>query len=156
SHFGRRVLVVGGGNSAVEAALELWRAGVRVSLVHRGADVKTGVKYWLRPDIHNRIAEGSIPVRFEHRVTSFEEGGRVHLEDAAGRSAVVEADQVLVLIGYEPELELLRRCGAGLDMDSGVPVFDPISCETDRPGLYVAGAVQSGRNTDRIFIDNSR
>ncbi len=153
-HFGESVVLVGGGNSACEAALELWRTGARVTMVVRGAALKPSIKYWLEPDIRNRIAEGSIDARFETAVESFGDG-EVRLRGPAGLAAL-PAEAAYVLIGYEPDAELLRRCGVSVDPLSLVPDFDPATCETNVPGLFVAGAVQSGRDTGRIFIDNSR
>lgn len=156
-HFGQRTIVVGGGNSAVEAALELWRAGVEVTVVHRGLRVRESVKYWLRPDFENRVQEGSIPVLYGRQVRAFDEPGRLLLsETASGAVEEVPADAALVLIGYRTDAELLRACGVRVDEGTLVPAFDPESCETNVSGLYVAGALQSGIDTNRIFIDNSR
>lgn len=159
-HFGRDVVVVGGGNSAAKTALDLWRNGARVTLVHRRATVKDGVKYWIRPDIDNRIAEGSIAARFESRVVAFDDGGDggvrgVVVEGPAGRD-VVPADTAFVLIGYLPDTDLQRRAGVEVDPETLIPRFDPETCESNVPGLYIAGTLQAGRFTDRIFIENSR
>jgi thioredoxin reductase (NADPH) len=153
-HFGESVVVVGGGNSAVEAALDLWRHGARVTIVHRGAELKETVKYWVKPDIENRIEEGSIAALLESRVVAFEPG-RVVVE-RRGAPIEVPADAAYVLIGYRPEVELFRSAGVTVDDETLVPAFDPETCETDVPGLYVAGTVQAGRETHRIFIENSR
>lgn len=157
-HFGERVVVVGGGNTAVETALELWRAGVEVTVVHRGEQVRDTVKYWIRPDFDNRVREGSIRALYGRRVRAFEESHEVLLTaaGAAAREERIAADAALVLIGYRPDAELLRRCGVQVDETSLVPTFDPESCESNVPGLYVAGTLQSGLDTHRIFIDNSR
>jgi thioredoxin reductase (NADPH) len=153
-HFGESVVVVGGGNSAVEAALDLWRHGARVTVVHRGRELKPTIKYWVKPDIENRIEEGSIAALLEARVTAFEPG-RVRVETAGG-AVEVPADAAYVLIGYRPQVELYRSAGVRVDDETLEPAFDPESCETDVPGLYVAGTVQAGRETNRIFIENSR
>ncbi|MCP4659260.1 MAG: YpdA family putative bacillithiol disulfide reductase [bacterium] len=161
-HFSQHVVVVGAGNSAAETALELWRNGVRVTLVHRGIEIKPSVKYWLRPDIENRIAEGSIAARFNTVVEEFREGDGDEAPErgvvlrSEGRRELLAADAVYVLIGYLPDVELERRCGVELDPETLVPVFDPASYESNVPGLYIAGALQAGRRTDRIFIENSR
>lgn len=152
--FGESVVVVGGGNSAVEAALELWRAGVEVTLVHRGQAVKPTVKYWLRPDFDHRVEEGSITARYEMVVTGFRQDG-VELSGPAGAS-FVPADAVYVLIGYEPDAEMERRCGIEVDPETAVPRFDAESCESNIPGLYIAGTLQAGHDLGRIFIENSR
>jgi thioredoxin reductase (NADPH) len=154
AHYGESVVVVGGGNSGAEAALELFRHGARVTLVHRGAALKQTVKYWLRPDLENRIAEGSIGALFEAEVLGFEAGAVLVRRGAATER--VAADAAYVLVGYAPDPRLLVGAGVRVDEESGVPVFDAETCETDVPGLYVAGTVQAGRETHRIFIENSR
>ncbi len=153
-HFGEGVVVVGGGNSAAEAALDLWRAGARVTLVHRGAALKDTVKYWLRPDLENRIAEGSIEARFGTRVSSFDLGG-VGVEGPRGTGRL-PADAVFVLVGYQPDVDFQRRCGVEVDSRTLVPAFDPATCESNVAGLYIAGTLQAGADTGRIFIENSR
>ncbi|MEM9555867.1 MAG: YpdA family putative bacillithiol disulfide reductase [Acidobacteriota bacterium] len=155
-HFGQHVVVVGGANSAVKTALDLWRHDVRVTLVHRGAALKPSVKYWLEPDIVNRIDEGSIDGRFETVVEAFHADHRVALRGPDGATTLEEVGAVYVQIGYEPDVELQRRCGVEVDADTLVPRFDPATCETNVPGLYVAGTLQAGRRTDQIFIENSR
>ena len=154
-HFAQDVVVVGAGNTAAEAALDMWRNGVRVSLVHRGPHVRPGVKYWLKPDIENRIQEGSIPARFNTVVRAFRDGEGVEVEGANGVE-VLPAQTAYVLIGYTPEADFERRCGVEVDPESLVPVYDPETCESNVPGLYVAGTIQAGRATDKIFIENSR
>lgn len=153
-HFGESVVVVGGGNSAVEAALDLWRHGARVTIVHRGAELKPTIKYWVKPDVENRIEEGSIAALLRARVVAFEPGA-VRIE-RGGEELRVPADAAYVLIGYRPEVELSRSAGVRVDDESLVPEFDPATCETNVPGLYVAGTIQAGRETNRIFIENSR
>lgn len=153
-HFGESVVIVGGGNSAVEAALEMWRAGVGVTLVHRRPAVKKTVKYWVRPDFRNRVAEGAIAARYETVVTGFADGV-VQLRGPEGESTL-SADAAYVLIGYEVDAELERRCGIEVDPATAVPVFDPETCESNVPGLYVAGTLQAGNDLGRIFIENSR
>lgn len=157
-HFGERVTIVGAGNTAVEAALDLWRNGAKVTLVHRRAATKPGVKYWLKPDIENRIAEGSIAARFESVVCSFRPG-EVEISAAgaeAGPREILPADAVYVLVGYRPEMDLLARSGIAIEPETLVPTFDPATCESNVSGLYVGGTIQAGRATDRIFIENSR
>ncbi|HEV7672242.1 MAG TPA: YpdA family putative bacillithiol disulfide reductase [Thermoanaerobaculia bacterium] len=158
-HYGEDVVIVGGGNTAVEAALDLWRNGARVSIVHRRAATKPGVKYWLKPDIENRIAEGSITAHFESAVCAFRPGcveiSRVG-DGPDGQREILLADAVYVLVGYRPEMDLLARSGIEIEPETLVPTFDPATCESNVPGLYVAGTIQAGRVTDRIFIENSR
>lgn len=153
-HFGRPVVVVGGGNSAAEAALELWRGGAHVTLVHRGEALKPSIKYWLRPDAEHRIEEGSITARFRSTVVAFRDH-EVEIEGPNGLERL-PADAAYVLIGYTPEVGLLRQAGVELDEESLVPVCDGETCESNVPGLYLAGTLQAGRRTDKIFIENSR
>lgn len=153
-HFGEHVVIVGGGNSAVETALELWRNGARVTLVHRGAAIKETIKYWLKPDFEHRVEEGSIAAAFDSRVSRFSDAG-VEIEGPGARQTLA-ADAAYVLIGYTPDTALETRCGVRVDSQTLVPDFDPETCESNVPGLYVAGTLQAGRRTDKIFIENSR
>jgi len=155
AHFGQDVVVVGAGNTAVEAALDLWRSGVRVTLVHRGPGLKEGVKYWLKPDMENRIEEGSIPARFNTLVKAFLPEGAVELATPEGPE-VLPAQAAYVLIGYVPDVDFERRCGVEVDSETLIPAYDPETCESNVPGLYVAGTLQAGRWTNKIFIENSR
>ena len=153
-YFDRDVVIVGAGNTAAEAAVDLWRNGARVTLVHRREQLKAGVKYWLKPDVENRIAEGSIRARFRSVVRAF---GReaVEIVTPEGEESL-PAQAAFVLIGYVPDAGFQRRSGIDVDPETLVPSFDPETCETNVPGLYVAGTIQAGRNIDRIFIENSR
>jgi thioredoxin reductase (NADPH) len=153
-YFGQDVVMIGAGNTAAEAALDLWRNGVRVTLVHRQAQVKKGVKYWLKPDLENRISEGSIAAYFSSSVRSFRDE-RVEIETPEGRREL-PAQAAFVLIGYEPDAEFEKRCGVEVDSETLVPQFDPATCESNVPGLYIAGTIQAGKQIDRIFIENSR
>jgi thioredoxin reductase (NADPH) len=153
-HHGQRIVVVGGGNSAAETALDLWRNGAHVTLVHRGETIKKSIKYWLRPDFEHRVEEGSIAAKYESHVTRFSASG-VEIDGAEGPE-VLEADAAYVLIGYTPDAEFERRCGIEIDETTLVPDFDEETCETNVSGLYVAGTLQAGRRTDKIFIENSR
>jgi thioredoxin reductase (NADPH) len=154
-HYGQQVVVIGAGNTAAEAALDMWRNGVKVSMIHRGSHVRPGVKYWLKPDIENRIEEGSIPMRFNTVVRAFRDGEGVEVEGPNGRE-IVPAQAAYVLLGYTPDADFERRVGIELDPESLIPVYNPETCESNVPGLYVAGTLQAGRATDKIFIENSR
>ena len=160
-HFGEQVLVVGGANSAVKVALELWRNGVKVTLAVRAPAIRDSVKFWLKPDIENRIKEGSIRAFFNTQVTAFNNDPRgTELEETPpgqpARKIIVPCDTAFLFIGYQPDTELQRRCGVNIDTKSLVPQFNPDTCETNVPGLFVAGTIQAGLDTDRIFIENSR
>ena len=154
-HYGQDVVVVGAGNTAAEAALDLWRNGARVTLVHRRSELKGGVKYWLKPDLENRIEEGSIRALFDSLVCAFRPDGTVEVRTPAGPE-LLPAQAAYVLIGYLPDSDFQRRCGVEVDPETLVPRFDPETCESNVPGLYIAGTLQAGRQTDRIFIENSR
>jgi thioredoxin reductase (NADPH) len=153
-HFRQHVAIIGGGNSALEAALDLWRNHVRVTVVHRRSEVKKTVKYWLRPDFENRVREGAIEARFDSKVESFEDRS-IRLQTSGGREDL-KVDAVYVLIGYEADAPLMRRCGVEVDDETLEPSCAPDSCESNVPGLYVAGTLQAGRDLGRIFIENSR
>lgn len=160
AHFDQDVVVVGGGNSAAKTVLDLWRNGARVTLVHRRAAVKESVKYWIKPDLENRIEERSIAVRFDTRVVAFEEAvagqRRCVLIDGPGGRERLPVDAVYIQIGYLPDIVLQRQAGVEVDPETLIPAYDPGTCESNVPGLYIAGTLQAGRFTGRIFIDNSR
>ena len=153
-YYRKRVAVVGGKNSAAEAALDLFRAGAKVTLVHRRAELGGSIKYWVRPDIENRIREGSIEARFETRVVAIQPGC-LTLERGGAREELA-ADAVFLLTGYHPDLDLMRRAGVRVDETTCVPSYDPATLETNVPGLYLAGGVVAGCDTHGIFIENGR
>jgi thioredoxin reductase (NADPH) len=158
--YRKRVVVVGGGNSAAESALELFRAGALVTLVHRNAELKSTIKYWVRPDIENRIKEGSIPARFnatvsEIRNTSVVIAAATHTRGRESTLEELPADAVFLLTGYHPNWDLMTAAGVTLN-DRMAPVYDGETFETNVPGLYVAGGALAGRDTGTIFIENGR
>ena len=157
-HFDEDVLIIGGGNAACETALELWRNRAKsVTMVVRKPALKGGVKYWVRPDIENRISEGSIRAFLQAQVESFAENPRrAIVRSADGPTQEIRCDAVYALIGYTPDFDLEKRCGVEVDAASGVPTFNAATCESNVPGLYIAGTLQSGKVTDQIFIENSR
>jgi thioredoxin reductase (NADPH) len=157
-YYRQRVVIVGGGNSAAESALELFRAGAHVTIVHRHPELKKTIKYWVRPDIENRIKEGSIDGRFnallsEIRPTSvvIETGG----SGAAAQKEELPADAVFLLTGYHTDWELMERAGIALS-ETRVPSYDPETFETNVPGLFLAGGAICGRDTSNVFIENGR
>ena len=152
--FRKRVVVVGGRNSAAEAALELFRAGAHVTLVHRRSGLAHSIKYWLKPELDHRIKEGAILARFDTTVVEIRPTAVV--VDQLGRRDQIEADAVFLLTGYTSDDALLRSAGVEIDPDTDGPVFDPNTFETNVPGLYVAGAVVAGRQSGKIFIENGR
>ena len=153
--FQQNVVVVGGGNSAAEAALEFWRAGARVTLAHFGPTFDKKIKPWIRPDLENRIAEGSIGVRWNCRVTSIDRAA-VHLRGALGDEHEVAADHVYLLTGYAPNVELLRSSGVQIDEKTGIPAHNPKTLETNVPNLFIAGVVVAGYDANKVFIENGR
>lgn len=153
-YYRRRVAVVGGGNSAAETALDLLRAGARVTLIHRAAALRTAVKYWVRPELENRIADGSIAARFSATVERVEPAAIV-LRGPAGGERLAN-DAVLFQVGYRPTDALLRRLGVASDPRSAVPEHDPATFETAVPGLFVCGALLAGTIAGSVFIDNLR
>jgi thioredoxin reductase (NADPH) len=153
-HFRQHVAVIGGGNSAAETALDLWRNHVRVTVIHRRSEVKKTVKYWVKPDFENRVDEGSIATRLDSTVERFGDH-RLILATPEGPEEL-EVDAAYVLVGYEPDAGMMRDCGIEIDDKTLEPSFDADSCESNVPGLYVAGTLQAGRDLGRIFIENSR
>ena len=153
--FQQDVVVVGGGNSAAEAALELWRAGARVTLAHFGPTFDKKIKPWILPDLENRIAEGSIAVRWNCRVCSIGHD-TVYLRGALGDEHEIPASHVYLLTGYAPNVDLLRDSGVEIDPDSGIPRHDPATLETNVPGIFVAGVVVAGFDANKVFIENGR
>ena len=151
--YQKRVVIVGGKNSAAEAALELYRSGAHVTLVHRRAELGASIKYWVKPDIENRIKEGSISARFETRVIEIRE--HEVIVECAGVQEVLSADGVFLLTGYLADLDLLRDCGVIVGSNN-VPEHDVDSFETNVSGLYLAGAVVAGANRGEVFIENGR
>jgi len=148
------VVVVGGKNSAAIAALELHRAGAHVHLVHRAAALSDSIKYWIRPDIENRIKEGSVVAHFETTVREIRPDV-VRLQGPGGPFDL-PAQAVFLLTGYHPDTSLLEGAGVEVDPASMIPRHAPDTLETNVPGLYLAGALASGRHTSRIFIENGR
>jgi thioredoxin reductase (NADPH) len=166
-HYQQRVVIVGGGNSAAESALEMFRAGAHVTLVHRAPTLKSTIKYWVRPDIENRIKEGSIAGRLgfivkEIRPTSVVLTPCPQGADGSGGSGgshfneeELPADAVYLLTGYRADTGIMTRAGVRLT-ERSAPEFNPETFETNVPGLFVAGGAVAGIDTGTIFIENGR
>jgi thioredoxin reductase (NADPH) len=152
--FQRPALVVGGGNSAVEAALDLDEAGARVTVVHFGPTFDKNIKPWVLPRFEQRVRDGAIAVRWNTRVTRIEPLG-VHLHGPGG-ATVVEARHVFLMTGYTPHPGLLASLGVATDPVTGVPAHDPATMETPTPGVFIAGVLASGFDANKIFIENGR
>jgi len=153
-YYNSDVLVVGAKNSAAIAALELWRHGARVTLVHRGAAISGSVKYWIKPDIENRIKQHQIAAHFNTTIAEIADDS-VLLKTPAGELRV-KNDFVLAMTGYHPDFSFLRALGIEISDVASKPVVDLQSLESNVPGIYLAGVVVAGRNTSEIFIENGR
>ena len=154
--YDREVAIIGGGNSAALAALDLWRHGARVTLVHRGSELRRTIKYWILPDIENRILNGEVRALFRHEVTEITPGAiRVRSLDD-GHEQERPNDFVFALTGYHADHDLLAAAGIEIDPVTMKPTIDPATFETNVPGIYLAGVVMAGRDTGKIFIENGR
>jgi thioredoxin reductase (NADPH) len=154
AYYRRRVIVVGGKNSAAEAALTIYRNGGQCLLVHRHPALGDSLKYWVKPDIENRIKEGSIPARFSTQVVEITRSD-VLLDGPDGRVRE-PADAVLLMTGYRSDTTLLKTAGADVDPREGAPLHNPDTFETTVPNLFVIGACVAGKQSGRIFIENGR
>jgi thioredoxin reductase (NADPH) len=152
--YRQRVVIVGGGNSAAEAALDMYRAGASVTIVHRAAELKSTIKYWVRPDIENRIKEGSIAAVFSSQLVEIRPTVVV-VRSASGEPREIPADAVFLLTGYRADKALMQAAGIRLN-ERDAPIFDPETFETNVPGLFVAGGAIAGEDTGTIFIENGR
>ncbi|HSU15887.1 MAG TPA: YpdA family putative bacillithiol disulfide reductase [Longimicrobium sp.] len=155
-YFDQDVIVIGAGNSAADAALTTWREGARVTMVHLFEGLDRGVKPWVRPDIENRITEGSIPALWRHRVVAIRPR-EVDVESLdTGRVRTIPNDWVLAMTGYVPDPGLLRELGVSIDAQTGIPAHDRNTMLTDVPGVYIAGVVAAGYDANKIFIENGK
>jgi thioredoxin reductase (NADPH) len=152
--FGREAVVVGGGNSAVEAAVDLYRAGARTTLVHFGEGPDRNVKPWVLPDFENRVKEGSIRAIWRSRVLEIGPG-EMRLATPDGERTI-PAQHVYLLTGFTPSTTLLEGLGATVSRATGIPVHDPATMETDAPGVFVAGVLTAGYDANKVFIENGR
>jgi thioredoxin reductase (NADPH) len=152
--FDQTVVVVGGGNSAAEAALDLWRSGARVTLVHFGPAFDKKIKPWVLPDFTNREKEGSIAARWDSRVVRIERDG-VTIKKKRGEEKL-PADLVYVMTGFAPNMALLRQIGVPIDAKTGIPRHDDDTLETTIPNLFIAGVVIAGFDANKVFIENGR
>jgi thioredoxin reductase (NADPH) len=152
--YRKRVVIVGGGNSAAETALELYRSGATVTLVHRHPELKPSIKYWVRPDIENRIKEGSVRGLLNTRVVEIQPTQVIVERD--GTREEIPADAVFLLTGYHPDCDLYRRAGIRLHRETMTPELNRDTFETNVPGVFLAGGAICGRDTSNIFIENGR
>jgi thioredoxin reductase (NADPH) len=155
-YWHRRVVVIGAGNSSVDAALECWRAGATVTLVHFGEGFDRTVKAWVLPDITNRVKEGSIAVRWRSRIRAITPTDVEVVSDLTGAVERLPTDAVLAMTGYHADTTLLRGLGVPVDEQTGVPAHDERTMGTPVEGVYLAGVIASGNDANRLFIENSR
>lgn len=155
-YYDQDVLVVGAGNSAVESALEMYRNGARVSLVHFLDEIDRGVKPWVVPDITNRLERGEITPFWRHRVTEIRPSSVVLRSEDTGEETTIPNDFVVAMTGWRADHAPLRELGVTVDEDTGIPAHDPETMETNVPGLYIAGVIAAGNDANKIFIENGR
>jgi len=153
-YFGLHVAVIGGKNSAAIAALELWRHGARVTVIYRGAGVQPHVKYWIKPDIENRIKNGEIKAYFRSTVAEITPDAVV-VDTPEGRKTL-HNDFVFAMTGYHPDFTFLEQLGVRFEGPDRLPVCDPKTLESNVPGIYLAGVIVAGSRTNEIFIENGR
>ena len=153
-YVGKKVLVVGAANSACDVALETWQKGAQVSMAIRGGEISPRVKYWIKPNIENRIKEGSITAYFHTRVLEITEEA-VRLEGPDG-PFTIENDFVLAMTGYQPNFDLLKRLNLEVEGEECVPHHHPENLRTNLPNVYIAGVVCGGMRTSTYFIENTR
>jgi thioredoxin reductase (NADPH) len=154
--YDQDVLVIGGRNSAVEAALELYRNGARVTLVHFLDWIDKGVKPWVVPDITNRLEQGQVEAFWRHRVAEITPGTVKLRDEDNGQLSEIENDWVLAMTGWHANPLLLRELGVHIDEDTGIPAHNPGTMETTLPGVFLAGVLAAGNNANKIFIENGR
>jgi len=150
----QNIIVVGSSNSAIDVALETYRKGANVTLVVRGSEISSRVKYWVRPDIINRIKEGSIKAYFNSNLKEIRET-EADIETPEG-TVTIPNDFVMAMTGYKPNFDFLARLGIHLTKDKFIPEYNPDTMETNLPGMYLAGVVVGGLDTHLWFIENSR
>ena len=153
--FQQSSLVVGGGNSAAEAALDLWRAGSVVTIVHFASEFDKKIKPWILPDLMNRIAEGAIHAEWNARVTAITPEV-VEIRRDNGTSASLTSEHVFLLTGFAPNVDLLREARVPIDAATGIPEHHPLTLETAVAGLFIAGVVTAGFDANKVFIENGR
>ncbi len=153
-YFAQDCVVIGAGNSAVDAALDLYKWGARVTLVHFADALDAGVKPWILPDIVNRIKDGVIAVRWNSRVSEIRPGS-VLIESKDGVEEL-RNDWVFAMTGYKPDPRLLRSLGVDISAETGIPCYDPATMRTNQDGVYIAGVIAAGFNANKIFIENGR
>jgi len=154
-YTGMKVTVIGGSNSAVDAALELMRVGASVDIVYRGESISDNIKPWVRPIFEAMVQKEKITMHLQSRVTEIT-ADSVIITSTSGVQTVLDNDFVLALTGFRPSRVLLTSAGVTMDDDMDKPAFNPVTMESDIPGMYVAGVITSGRNANEVFIESGR
>ncbi|MCI0665726.1 MAG: YpdA family putative bacillithiol disulfide reductase [Acidobacteria bacterium] len=154
--FDRDVAVIGGANSAAIAALDLYRHGARVTMIHRGNNLRPSIKYWILPDIENRLKNGEIKALFQTIVTEIKPAAIMTRNQKTNEQSELPNDFVFALTGYHTDNDFLRLCGIEIDPETLKPAFNPETLESNIPGIYLAGVVTAGKETGKIFIENGR
>ena len=152
----QKVTIIGAGNSAVEAALDLYRHGVNVTLLVRGETMKKTAKYWLIPDLLNRIKEGKIKAIYQHHAIEINDKHVFAQSNEGNKEVKIESDFVFILTGYLPDIDLMERCSININPESKEPMYNEMTFETNVPNLYVAGTLTAGIRTEKVFIENGR
>jgi thioredoxin reductase (NADPH) len=154
--YDQDVLVVGAGNSSVESALETYRAGARVSMVHIFDEIDRGVKPWVVPDIQNRLKNGEIEIYWRHRIQEIRPTSVVLWNMESEETVEIPNDWVLAMTGWRPDRQFISGLGIDIDDETGIPHHDPDTMETNVPGIYIAGVLAAGYNANKIFIENGK
>ena len=154
--YDQDVLVVGAGNSSVESALETYRAGARVSMVHIFAEIDRGVKPWVVPDIQNRLKNGEIEVYWRHQIKEIRPASVVLQNMDSEETVEIPNDWVLAMTGWRPDRQFISGLGVDIDDETGIPSHHPDTMETNVPGIYIAGVLAAGYDANKIFIENGK
>lgn len=153
-YFDKDVCVVGGKNSSVDAAIELVKAGARVTVLYRGSEYSPSIKPWILPEFDSLVRNGTIRLEFNANVKEVMEHQVIFIKD--GKERIIKNDFVFAMIGYHPDHGFLTTMGIKIDEQSGRPLYDSESMETNVPGIYIAGVIAAGNNANEIFIENGR
>ncbi|WP_153462748.1 YpdA family putative bacillithiol disulfide reductase [Sediminibacillus terrae] len=153
-YFGQNVAIIGGKNSAVDAALELHKAGANITVLYRGSEYSPSIKPWILPEFASLVRKEIVKMEFTAEIDHITED-EVHYQ-VGGKQCVIENDYVFAMTGYQPDNQFLQEMGIELDKETGEPVYDEETMETNIPGIYIAGVIAAGYNNNKIFIENGR